>query len=74
MTMNKIKGLVFFDELQEDPEAAMAGIFCVMDKSRGGVGDNKINSLASPESKAHFPDKPDHLFFSILINIAIIPP
>jgi hypothetical protein len=72
--MNKVKRLVFFDELQKDPEAAMAGILCVMDKSRRGMGDNKVDSPAAPESKAHFPDKPDHLFFSILINIAIIPP
>jgi hypothetical protein len=73
MTMNKVAGLVFIDEFQKNPETAMAGILGVMDKSWRGMGDNQIDSPASPEGKTHFPDKSGHLFFGILINVAIIP-
>jgi hypothetical protein len=49
MTMNKVKGLVFIDEIPEASETAMAGIFAVMNKSWRGMADNQIDSLVSPE-------------------------
>ena len=74
MTMNKITGLIFFDEFDKDPETPMAGVFRIMDKSRRGMGDNQIDAPAAPQGKTHFPDKPGHLFLGILIDIAVIPP
>ena len=73
MTMNKVAGLVFIDEFLEDPETTMAGILGVMDKSWRGMGDNQIDTSATPEGKPHFADKSGHLLFGILINVAIIP-
>ena len=73
MTMDKVAGLVFIDEFPKNPETPMAGILGVMDKSWRGMGDNQIDTSATPEGKTHFSDKSGHLFFRILINVAIIP-
>jgi hypothetical protein len=73
MSMNKVGWAVFLNKLQKHPEAPMAGIFRVFDKSWRGMADNQIDAAAAPEGETHFPDKPGHLLFGILINIAVIP-
>jgi hypothetical protein len=73
MSMNKVAGLIFFDKIQKNPKSTVAGIFGVPDKSRRRMTDDQIDSPAAPQGKTHFADKPGHLFFGILINVAVIP-
>lgn len=73
VTVDKIPGLIFFNEPVKNPEATVTWVFGIVDKSRRGMGYNQINSAASPETKAHLAYKPGHLFLCILIDVAIIP-
>jgi hypothetical protein len=73
MTMDKIAWTVFVDEPAKNPEASMAGVLCVIDKSWWGMGHDQVNVLLPPQGKTHVAYEPCHLFLSILIDISIIP-
>ena len=74
MAMNEMRRLVFFDEPIKTSKAAMAEVFSIMDKARGGMGCDQIDTLAAPQGETQSADKPGHLFFRVLVDIAIVPP
>lgn len=71
--MNEVVWLVFVNEQPKGPKATMAQVFRVMDIARRGMGDNQIDTPTAPQTKAQTLDKVGHLFFGVLIDVAIVP-